>query len=332
MEIKFVAILIIAILITAVISISFCPVSKENTLPFVKVFANVTSGRSPLNVSFSCNFFNFKDNTSEFHWDFGDGDTSTEASSNHTYSWGGKFYPTVTIWFENGNSISDTLEINVFEYFIPCAVISAYGICGKPPLTVSFTGGGYDPDGQIVEYGWDFDDGSSSTEKDPIHTYDKIGIYYVRLTVRDNDGQQGSDSLEIHVIENHVPQASVSADITEGKAPLKVNFYGSCSDIDDLNISYHYVFENTILLSNRESDQQNASHIFWSPGVYNVTLTVTDEDDATDKVVVQITVHESLFSRGLRLSIRTFISNHIPNNKGDIIDRLIGYYIAKYLV
>ncbi len=39
-----------------------------------------------------------------------------------------------------------------------------------------------------VTYAWDFGDGGTSTEKDPVHTYAKKGEYSVTLTVTDSEG------------------------------------------------------------------------------------------------------------------------------------------------
>jgi len=45
-----------------------------------------------------------------------------------------------------------------------------------------------DPDGRIVQYTWNFGDGSTSTGRVVAHTYAQAGTYIVRLTVRDDDG------------------------------------------------------------------------------------------------------------------------------------------------
>ncbi|GAB2479297.1 hypothetical protein GCM10027063_21300 [Promicromonospora xylanilytica] len=53
------------------------------------------------------------------------------------------------------------------------------------PLTVAFTG---DTSGG-VSYAWDFGDGSTSTEANPRHTYDRVGAYEAKLTVTYADGE-----------------------------------------------------------------------------------------------------------------------------------------------
>ncbi len=57
---------------------------------------------------------------------------------------------------------------------------------GNIPLVVNFSSvGTADPDGQQLQYNWDFGDGTSSTEKNPSHVYTKVGTYSAVLTVRE---------------------------------------------------------------------------------------------------------------------------------------------------
>lgn len=58
--------------------------------------------------------------------------------------------------------------------------------------------GSYDPDGYIVSYYWDFGDGDTSEEPNPIHTYKEAGNYTVTLTVTDDDGVTSSPVLYVH--------------------------------------------------------------------------------------------------------------------------------------
>lgn len=59
-------------------------------------------------------------------------------------------------------------------------------------LTVTFTDTSTDPDGTVVGYSWDFGDGTTSTEQNPVHTFPGANTYIVILTVTDDDGTTGS--------------------------------------------------------------------------------------------------------------------------------------------
>jgi PKD repeat protein len=79
-------------------------------------------------------------------------------------------------------------------------VASANPESGVAPLAVQFSSdGSNDPDGSIVTYAWDFDDGGSSSDANPAHTYSDAGTYNATLTVTDDDGASQSDTVVITV-------------------------------------------------------------------------------------------------------------------------------------
>jgi len=57
----------------------------------------------------------------------------------------------------------------------------------------------YDPDGEIVSYEWDFDDGNSGTEKVTSHSYSSGGDYTVTLTVTDDYGAANATSKQVTI-------------------------------------------------------------------------------------------------------------------------------------
>jgi probable HAF family extracellular repeat protein len=82
----------------------------------------------------------------------------------------------------------------------PVAIVSADVHSGKAPLQVSFdSSGSTDPDGTIVDYSWNFMDGSFSIEANPSHEFTVPDSYPVTLTVTDDQGVQASGSVTITV-------------------------------------------------------------------------------------------------------------------------------------
>jgi PKD repeat protein len=59
-------------------------------------------------------------------------------------------------------------------------------------LAVEFTDTSFDPDGSIVSWEWDFDDGTGSSLQNPSHTYQTADTYIVSLTVSDNDNDSST--------------------------------------------------------------------------------------------------------------------------------------------
>lgn len=77
---------------------------------------------------------------------------------------------------------------------------------------IQFTDQSSDPDGQVVQWLWDFGDGTTSTEQNPKHRYSQGGVYTVTLTVTDN--REGSATVTKRLFVFQVPPpnaASVTA-------------------------------------------------------------------------------------------------------------------------
>jgi len=83
----------------------------------------------------------------------------------------------------------------------PVAVASASPPIGPAPLTVNFTGGAsFDPDGDPIDYDWDFGDASPhSSDADPSHTYTSEGVYTATLAVTDDGGLTGFAQTPVFV-------------------------------------------------------------------------------------------------------------------------------------
>ncbi len=80
----------------------------------------------------------------------------------------------------------------------PTAVASATPASGEAPLSVSLSAAGSsDPDGSIVAYVWDLGDGSAPVSGASVtHTF-SVGSHTATLTVTDDQGLQGSDTVSI---------------------------------------------------------------------------------------------------------------------------------------
>jgi PKD repeat protein len=79
----------------------------------------------------------------------------------------------------------DKVETKPEKTNTPVAIFSTSPTSGNAPLKVQFTD---KSTGSPTSWKWSFGDGTSSTEKDPIHTYSTAGIYTVNLTVSNENG------------------------------------------------------------------------------------------------------------------------------------------------
>lgn len=82
------------------------------------------------------------------------------------------------------------------------------GVAGSP---ISFSSAGsHDPDGNIVSYQWIFNDGGSSTEANPSHTYTSPDEYLVTLIVTDDNGAVSTSSATASVRAPYCPPQYVA--------------------------------------------------------------------------------------------------------------------------
>ena len=261
-----------------------------NVAPTAVANATPTAGQVPLTVAFSGSTSADSDGTIvSYAWDFGDGNSSTAADPTYTYSSTGTYTATLTVTDDDGatDSSSVVIEVNPVPNVAPTAVASGTPTTGKEPLTVLFSSAGSsDSDGTIVSYAWDFGDGGSSTQANPSHTYTAAGTYTATLTVTDNAGGSNTATVQTVVTPNQAPTAAASGTPTTGKEPLTVLFSSAGStDGDGTIVSYAWDFGD-----GGSSTQADPSHTYLQDGTYSATLTVTDDNGATDQATVTIEV------------------------------------------
>ncbi len=155
---------------------------------------------------------------------------------------------------------------------------------------VQFTDQSTDSDGSIVSWTWQFGDGSSSINQNPVHIYDSANTYTVTLTVEDDKGSTATTSKSITITSgstNKKPSASFSFSPQNPNAGQNVQFNDLSSDRDGNIQSYSWSFGD-----GSTSSSKNPSHSYPSSGTYTVTLTVTDDDGSTDTATKTVQVQE----------------------------------------
>ncbi len=112
----------------------------------------------------------------------------------------------------------DFMTVHVHEILPPEAVIDVDVTSGPAPLTVQFDASSsfVDPYAGTLTYDWNFDDGDSSAEATPLHTYESVGTYTAVLRVVDSLDQSDLDTIEIVVEEP--PPAWGEASIVESQS------------------------------------------------------------------------------------------------------------------
>ncbi|MFZ4432890.1 MAG: PKD domain-containing protein [Microthrixaceae bacterium] len=264
-----------------------------NTPPVAAIGSSGTGGQAPYTVNFDGTGSSDPDGSIVgYAWDFGNDRTATTATGSATYTQPGTYTVTLTVTDNRGATGTTTREIVVTgaPNVAPNAVIRTVSVAGTIPLTVNLSGGNSnDPDGSIVGYNWDLGNGQTGTGAAIQAVYTEAGSYTVTLTVTDDRGATGTQTLVVDVSEdsNIAPGADFEADVVSGTAPLTVNFDGTASaDVDGTIASYAWNFGN----GQNGTGAVPAAATYTFPGTYTATLTVTDNKGATGTATKTITV------------------------------------------
>ncbi|MCJ7570600.1 MAG: PKD domain-containing protein [Candidatus Thermoplasmatota archaeon] len=276
------------------------PTEVENKSPTASSSATPTSGTAPLAVHFTGSGSDPDGEIVSYLWEFGDGQTSSQKNPVHTFQNSGTYTVSLKVTDDKNAKGTDTIVITVFTSSAPSnqypiASASASPTTGVAPLTVSFIGSGSDADGTITSYRWSFGNGSTSSQQNPSHSYTNSGTYSVLLTVTDDDGATGTDTLTIFVTNIILPPTvAPTANPASGTAPLTVYFTGTASDPDGSISSYLWDFKDGYT-----SNQKSPTHTFTIPGTYSVKFTATDNEYNSVYDIIVITVYEDTDGDGI---------------------------------
>jgi hypothetical protein len=160
----------------------------------------------------------------------------------------------------------------------PQAVFDA-SVSGQAGDTWIFDASRASDDGMLVQYQWDFGDGSGAAGQSRVtHAYAAEGTYNVSLTVTDDTGLSDSYAQPITVsVHNASPIAGFTTNTLSGVAPLTVTLDASSSSDDGDITGYAWSFGE----AGASATGRTAMHVYNQPGNYTVTLTVTDDAGLT---------------------------------------------------
>jgi beta propeller repeat protein len=106
----------------------------------------------------------------------------THTTNGSTQTWP-DIYGNRVVWMDNRNGNYD-IYMGTLSY-LPVAAFSGASTSGKAPLKVQFTDKSI---GSPNSWKWSFGDGKYSTQRNPAHTYSKVGKYTVSLAVKNSAG------------------------------------------------------------------------------------------------------------------------------------------------
>jgi len=206
--------------------------SDDQCIAYVEFYINGSEKNDPLN-RFSIQLvtpINFSDYWGGVTYGYDENTGWNETLTGYGYGYGNNSYGDLTILYNISYTTHVTgtfyarLYVNAFSHTYQSDKSVTFTVNSPPsggggapsnsppvadadgPYTgyinkaISFDGtGSYDPDGNIVNYTWNFGDGTKGYGETTTHIYTNPGIYQVTLTVKDNNGATNSDTTTVDI-------------------------------------------------------------------------------------------------------------------------------------
>jgi PKD repeat protein len=175
----------------------------------------------------------------------------------------------------NETITSENNKINEKKSSETAAVVADFTVSvikGCAPLLVSFNNESLN----ATEYNWDFDNGISSSNKNPSQLFSKPGIYKVKLKAG-NKKKMDEKVTELHILSS--PKAICEINLTKSTNKNKtVHFKNKSKNAS----SYLWDFGD----GNTSEGKNNVSHTYSDYGVYKVTLVAKNETGCSDSTTL----------------------------------------------
>jgi gliding motility-associated-like protein len=215
---------------------------------------------------------------------------------------------TYTVYVTDANFCTDSTVVTVTVNPNPVAVLSGDSLMGCAPRCVNFSDNSTVGSGTIVQWSWDFGDGSQlSTMQNPSHCYGTAGTYTVTLTVTTATGCTNTIVMPayIQVFPNPVAEFTAGPQPTTELNPT-INFIDQSTGAFSWNWSF-----GDLSIPPSSSTLQNPSFTYPTTGCFDVVLTV-----ATANGCIDTTVHEICIDPDVTLFVpNAFTPNQDGNNE-----------------
>jgi len=222
----------------------------------------------------SVDFTQYTLGSTSYHWDFGDGNTSTDYSPSHTFTQAGTY--NVSLMVNNGCSY-DTTTVAIVIHSSPnvAFIHQPDSVCSFTPIQF------INQSDVLANYAWSFGDGGTSNLTNPTHTYAATGNYTVTLTGTSLDGFCTVTATEIVHI-NAPPTANFTINPSSGCVPLTVQF---------TNQSVGAAYSYWDFGDGNTTVNTNPQHTYTTAGTYTVLLIVQGVNGCVDTLAQYVNVN-----------------------------------------
>lgn len=219
-----------------------------------------------------------------WQWDFGDGSLASGPFVPHQYQANGVYDVCLTI--RDSVGCMDRYCEQVTVSCLPDTSCNAHFIVDDfaSPIIFFNDQSTFTPTSNIVSWEWSFDDGTTDTVPDPMHTFQKNGQYSICLAITTSDGCR-SESCQPVTINAHPIDCKALYDVDFSPDCPHVQFSDSSSADSGNVMSWFWDFGD-----GSTSTMQNPLHSFVQGRAYEVKLIITTSEGCQDSLVDQLLI------------------------------------------
>ena len=208
-------------------------------------------------------------------WEFGDGYSSTDSATSHTYLTAGDYTVTLTAVSHSGCDVSATKSITVKP--LPEVAFTFNNVCSLEPIAFTNTTAG-----TIMSQDWNFGDGNTASISNPSHTYSGTGDFNVTLTIQNNYGCIDSLTQIASIYDPPIANFTIEdAEVCEGNSSV----FHNASTSTGGSLTYEWDFDNGM-----NSTTANPIILYDNYGTYNVQLIAISGNACSDSITKQVVV------------------------------------------
>lgn len=246
----------------------------------------------------------------DWDWEFGDNQRSTQQNPFHNYLIPGALPVTLTVRDTNGCEDDITRILNYFP--VPALiVISPSEANGCAPVSVFFDNLSF-PIDETYDIVWNFGDGGTSTEISPTYTYESPGTYTVSVDITSPIGCQTDTIFNNLIVVRPSPQAGFSFTPED---PSSIQPTVTFTDESQGAIRWLWDFDN-----GATSSLPSPVYTFRDTGVYEVMQVVTHPSGCKDTLIRIIDILPE---------VRYFLPNAFTPNNDSSNDQFKGVGIME---
>lgn len=241
----------------------------------------------------------------DWDWNFGDGNMSTQQDPNHTYTVPGEIPVTLTVTDINNCDASTTQIIDYFP--VPALIVIApSSFVGCAPADIFFNNLSF-PIDDTYDILWDFGDGGTGTEISPLYTYEDPGEYTVTVDITSPIGCQTDTTFNELITILPAPTAGYTY---SPEQPSNLNPVVVFDDESTGASNWFWDFGTGFTTFN-----QNPTYEFPDTGRYEVMQIVTHPSGCQDTIIQIVDVVPE---------IRYFLPNAFTPNFDSVNDEFKG--------